>query len=141
MGRYEKILNINNSSVLSEGAGRNDEKVRIVVVPEFYDPRHYQLRKKYNDTSLWITLFEKAYSIDPELYERLLVMRCMGTVLVKSKKWGHVMRPCLTLKNTDGWESMDEYDEYKAFFLDGYKDTIVSLLGDLDEDEWCNEWR
>lgn len=81
------------------------------------------------DSKLWIELLARAREISEDLYVRLFYMRGGGTVLIKSEKFGYVMRPVI---GQDGWYSKEFYDKEKQC-LHIYKEKLIGLLGGLEK--------
>ena len=83
------------------------------------------------DSILWSMLLELAYDVDPELYGRLHGMRCQGTMLKRSQRWGRVLVPMIDASGDTGWRSRAEYDAEKRKWLDPYREKVIWLLGKI----------
>ena len=98
--------------------------------PIFKDPRP-DLDEKYKDSVIWTIFLEVAYDMDPELYGRLVMFRCQGTVLkkVQGQKWNYVLSPVIDPAGDIAWRSKKEYDTEKRKWLDPFREEVVKLLG------------
>lgn len=123
MSRYEKILGSDSRDSVSNFRVTN-KKI------SFHDPRP-DLGETEGDSILWSMLLELAHDVDPNLYGALHGMRCQGTRLQKSPKWGRVLVPMIDASGDTGWRSRAEYDAEKRKWLDPFREKVIWLLGKI----------
>lgn len=92
------------------------------ILKERLDPRP-DLKK---DSWLWEILLHYVYGTD--LYWILHGFRCTGTLLMLKKDGTLVMRPHT---GPDGWESLDQYMEFRGRYLMPRKEQLEKVLRDL----------
>ena len=92
------------------------------------DPRSFDLQE---DSPLWKKLLQLAHDKYPALYEVLYVLRCDGTNLAPSKRFGYGLQPVIDPEGWCGWTSKERYQTEAKFLLDPHRDKFASLIREL----------
>jgi hypothetical protein len=90
-----------------------------------FQDNYYELSP--DDSERWLMLISRAYSIAPDLADRLQYIRNTGAQLMKSDEYGYKIVPVI---GPDGWESREFYERERECLVK-YGKQVVELLKGL----------
>lgn len=131
MSRYARIFETNSNRENVQQPDKRQISLSDKPVNEklVTDPRP----DLSDDHHLWNDLLYIAAQKNEMLAGVLHGFRCMGTRIRKNRDGKFVLRADIDSDGNRAWESQGQYDEARDYWLKGYRNEVVELLGQLSE--------